>query len=135
MQALEKCTIYTKTPSQWVQGKSYYSGSTKTAPDETPQKVLRAIDIKTGTIAWELPQIGPANSWGGTLSTAGGLVFFGEDTGALMAVDAASGAPLWHFQTSSTWKASPMTYVFDGKQHIAVASGASIIAFALVEPR
>jgi alcohol dehydrogenase (cytochrome c) len=135
VQALEKCTIYTRTPSQWVQGKSYYSGSTKTAPDETPQKVLRAIDIKTGTIAWELPQIGPANSWGGTLSTAGGLVFFGEDTGALMAVDAASGAPLWHFQTSSTWKASPMTYVFDGKQHIAVASGSSIIAFALLEAR
>ena len=135
VQALEKCTIYTKTPSQWVQGKSYYSGSTKTAPDETPQKVLRAIDITTGTIRWELPQIGPANSWGGTLSTAGGLVFFGEDSGALMAVEAASGAPLWRFQTSSTWKASPMTYVFDGKQHIAVASGSSIIAFALVEPR
>jgi alcohol dehydrogenase (cytochrome c) len=135
VQALEKCTIYTKTPSQWEQGKSYYSGSTRTVPDETPQKVLRAIDIKTGTIAWELPQIGPAHSWGGTLTTAGGLVFFGEDSGALMAVDAASGTPLWQFQTNSTWKASPMTYVFDGKQHIAVASGSSIIAFALVEPR
>ena len=135
VQALEKCTIYTRSPSEWVQGKSYYSGSTKTAPGETPQKVLRAIDIRTGAIAWELPQIGPANSWGGTLTTAGGLVFFGEDSGALMAVDAATGKPVWHFQTSSTWKASPMTYVFDGKQHIAVASGSSIIAFALVDAR
>ena len=52
-----------------------------------------------------------------------------------MAVEAATGAPLWHFQTGSTWKASPMTYVFDGKQHVAVASGSNIIAFALVEPR
>ena len=135
VQALEKCTIYTKTPSQWVQGESYYSGSTRTAPDEAPQKVLRALDVRTGSIAWELPQVGPANSWGGTLATAGGLVFFGEDSGALMAVRAADGTPLWQFQTNTTWKASPMTYVFDGRQYIAVASGSTIIAFALVEPR
>jgi alcohol dehydrogenase (cytochrome c) len=135
VQALEKCTIYTRTPSQWTPGKSYYSGATKTATDETPQKVLRAIDIKTGAIRWELPQTGPANSWGGTLATAGGLVFFGEDSGAFAAVDAATGRALWRFQTNSTWKASPMTYVFDGRQYIAVASGSSIVAFALVEQR
>jgi len=133
--ALEKCTIYTKSPSQWVQGKSYYSGTTRTAADEKPQKVLRAIDIRTGTIAWELPQTGPAHSWGGTLSTGGGAVFFGEDSGAFMAVDAATGKPLWRFQTNSNWKASPMTYVFDHRQYIAVASGGSIIAFALVGAR
>jgi len=102
-------------------------------PDETAQKVLRAIDVKTGAIAWELPQAGPARSWGGTLATASGLVFFGEDSGALMAVDASSGTPLWHFQANTLWKASPMTYMFDGKQHIAVASGPNIISFALVE--
>jgi alcohol dehydrogenase (cytochrome c) len=135
VQTLEKCTIFARAPSHWVQGASYYSGSTRTPPDETPQKVLRAIDITTGAIAWQHPQIGPANSWGGTLTTAGGLVFFGEDGGALMAVDAARGAPLWRFQTNATWKASPMTYVFDGTQHIAVASGSSIIAFTLVAPR
>jgi alcohol dehydrogenase (cytochrome c) len=135
VQTLEKCTVYTRTPSEWQPGKSYYSGSTRNARDEPAQKVLRAIDIKTGAIAWELPQTGPANSWGGTLTTAGGLVFFGEDSGALMAVEASSGKPLWHFQTSTVWKASPMTYVFDGKQHIAVASGSAIIAFALVEQR
>jgi alcohol dehydrogenase (cytochrome c) len=135
VQALEKCTVYTRKPSDWVQGQSYYSGSTRNAQDEPPQKVLRAIDIKTGAIAWELPQTGPANSWGGTLSTAGGLVFFGEDSGALMAVDASTGSPLWHFQTNTSWKASPMTYVFDERQHIAVASGSTIISFALVDAK
>ena len=35
------------------------------------------------------------DSWGGTLATATGLVFVGEDGGALMAVDAATGKPLW----------------------------------------
>jgi alcohol dehydrogenase (cytochrome c) len=133
VQALEKCTVYTRAPSTWVAGQSFYSGTTRQAQDDPPRKVLRAIDIKTGAITWELPQTGPANSWGGTLTTAGGLVIFGEDSGALMAVDAASGSPLWHFQTNTSWKASPMTYVFDHKQHIAVASGGTIIAFALVE--
>ena len=51
--------------------------------------------------------------------------------GALAAADAKSGARLWSFQTSQVWKASPMTYVFDNKQHIAIAVGQSIVAFAL----
>ena len=39
----------------------------------------------------ELPQTGTVNSWGGVLSTAGGIVIFGEDSGALMAADASTG--------------------------------------------
>ncbi len=133
VQALEKCTIYTLAPPrEWQAGQSYYGGSTKDAPDEPGQKVLRAIDYKTGEVAWELPQAGPAQSWGGTLATSSGLVFFGEDGGALMAVDASTGRPLWHFQANTLWKSSPMTYMFDGTQHIAVAAGPTIISFALV---
>jgi alcohol dehydrogenase (cytochrome c) len=37
------------------------------------------------------------------------------------------------FPTNHTWKASPMTYVFDGKQYVAVAAGSSIIAFGIHE--
>jgi alcohol dehydrogenase (cytochrome c) len=132
VQTLEKCGIYTKTPMQWKAGAGYFGGSFEAAPDESPRKVLRAINIETGSIAWELPQTGLANSWGGILATASGLVFFGEDSGALMAADASTGKPLWQFQANQTWKASPMTYLFDGKQFIAVASGSNIIAFALL---
>jgi alcohol dehydrogenase (cytochrome c) len=132
VQTLEKCGIYTKTPMQWKAGAGYFGGSFEDAPGDSPRKVLRAIDIETGSAAWELPQTGPANSWGGTLATASGLVFFGEDSGALMAVDAATGKPLWQFQANQTWKASPMTYMFDGKQYIAVASGSNIVSFALL---
>lgn len=133
VQTLEKCGIYTKTAMPWKAGAGYFGGSFEGAPDESPQKILRAIDIETGSIAWELPQTGPGNSWGGVLATAAGLVFFGEDSGALMAVDASTGKPLWQFQANQTWKASPMTYMFDGKQYIAVASGSNIIAFALLQ--
>jgi alcohol dehydrogenase (cytochrome c) len=132
VEALEKCTVYSRAPETWRAGESFYGGTTRRA-SEPGQKVLRAIDIKTGAIAWELPQTGPASSWGGTLATAGGLVFHGDDSGALMAVDATNGTPLWQFQTSSQWKASPMTYAFDGRQHIAVAAGPNILAFRLVD--
>ncbi len=132
VQALEKCTVYARTPEIWRAGQSFYGGTTRRA-SEPGQKVLRAIDVRTGAITWEMPQTGPASSWGGTLATAGGLVFVGEDSGALMAVDAATGAPLWQFQTNVQWKASPMTYAFDGRQHVAVAAGPNILAFKLID--
>jgi alcohol dehydrogenase (cytochrome c) len=132
VQTFEKCSIYTTSPQgEWESGKSYLGGSQKTATDPKPQRILKAIDIHTGAITWELPQTGPAQSWGGTLATATGLVIFGEDGGALMAADAVTGKPLWSFQTNQNWKASPMTYVFDGKQYIAVAAGSTIIALAV----
>jgi alcohol dehydrogenase (cytochrome c) len=132
LQTVEKCSVYTKSDQgEWESGRTYLGGTQRTAPDPKPQRILRAIDIRTGQVAWELAQTGPANSWGGTLSTATGLVFVGEDGGGLIAVDAESGKRLWTFQTNQTWKASPMTYTFDGKQYIAVAAGPSIIALAI----
>ncbi len=131
VQALEKCTIYTRSPSTWKAGSSYYSGSTRTAPDDPGTKVLRAIDLATGTVKWERAQHGAAQSWGGTLSFSSGLVFYGDDNGALAAADARTGALVWQFNANVTWKASPMTYAFDGRQFIAVAAGPAIVAFAL----
>ncbi len=131
VQTNDKCGVFTKTPMEWEAGKGFMGGSFKQAPDEPAQRVLRAIDIQTGRIVWELPQSGAVDSWGGVLSTAGGIVIFGEDSGSLMAADATSGKPLWSFQTSQLWKASPMTYSFDNQQYVAVASGPNIIAFGL----
>lgn len=129
--ALEKCLIYGKSAEGWEQGKSFYGGGTREAPGEAGRKFLRAIDLQTGRIVWQYPQIGPANSWGGALSTAGGLVFFGDDSGAFAAVEAKTGRSLWRFHTNESWKASPMTYTAAGKQYVAVAAGGNIIAFGL----
>ena len=109
-------------------------GAARPAPGETFTKSLRAINIQTGDIVWDVPQIsGAATASAGVISTASGLVFFGENSGSFMAADAASGKLLWEFPTNQTWKASPMTYVFDNKQYVAIAVGPSITAFALPE--
>lgn len=129
--ALEKCNIYTKSSAWWEPGKSFYGGGTRRVPDEIPRKVLRALEVESGRIVWEYPQVGAAESWGGVLSTGGGLVFFGDDSGALAAADAKTGKPLWHFHTNQLWKSSPMTYAVDGRQYIGVSAGSNIIAFGL----
>jgi alcohol dehydrogenase (cytochrome c) len=106
-------------------------GSNSPDPADPGQRVLRAFDIQTGKPAWELPQTGPGDTFGGVLSTAGGVVFYGADDGAFAAADAKTGKPLWSFQTNETPHASPMTYMFDNKQYVAVAMGPNVISFGL----
>lgn len=131
---VEKCAVYTKRPSgDWQAGRPYRGGGGRQAPNPVPQKFLRAIDIKTGKFVWELPQTGFANTWSGTLSTASGLVFFGDDSGAIAAADAATGKRLWHYQFNEVLRASPMTYAFDNKQFISIAAGGNVFAFALLD--
>jgi glucose dehydrogenase len=60
---------------------------------------------------------------GGTLTTAGVLVFYGDVEGQCKALDAKTGKLLWHFRTGSGISAAPMTYAMDGKQYLAVVSG------------
>jgi alcohol dehydrogenase (cytochrome c) len=133
LQTYEACNIFSKRPSEWQPMRGFMGGGSAPAADDTPQKVLRAIDIKTGKVAWELPQSGLGLSHGGTMTTASGLVFFCEDTDFLVAVDADSGKPLWRWASNNVWRASPMTYLFDGKQHVAIMSGANVVSFALME--
>ena len=60
---------------------------------------------------------------GGALSTAGGLVFYGNMDGEVKALNAKSGDVLWRFQTGSGVNQGPITYEVGGKQYVAVASG------------
>ena len=129
--ALERCNVFLKSARWFEPGESFYGGSTENVPGEIGRKFLRAIDIQTGKVAWEYPQLGPSDSWGGVISTATGLVFFCEDGGGFTAVDARSGKLLWHFPANTTWRASPMTYMIDGQQFVAVAGGGNVFAFGL----
>jgi alcohol dehydrogenase (cytochrome c) len=129
---LEKCNLFSPQKGEWQEGATYLGGGARSAPGESFQKFLRAINIQTGEIAWELPQvIGSEPGYAGVLSTASGLVFFGESNGAFTAADASTGRPLWRFPTNYSGRASPMTYMFDNKQYVAIGAGADIIGFTL----
>ena len=82
---------------------------------------LRAIDPKSGKIAWEVKNNAPL--WGGVLATGGDLVFYGVPEGYLKALDASSGKELWKFQTGSGIVAPPITWEDNGTQYVAVVSG------------
>ncbi|QOY91981.1 PQQ-binding-like beta-propeller repeat protein [Paludibaculum fermentans] len=102
-------------------------------PDQTGQRYLRALNIETGAIVWELPQPGAARAktWTGVLATAGGLLFYGRPNGGFAAVDQRNGNTLWNFPTNVRMKASPMTFTVGGKQYVAVAAGPNILCFGL----
>ena len=82
---------------------------------------LRAYDPKTGKMAWEVKNNAPL--WGGVLTTAGDLVFWGTPEGFLKAADARTGKVLWQFQTGSGVVAPPITWTQDGEQYLSVVSG------------
>jgi alcohol dehydrogenase (cytochrome c) len=82
---------------------------------------LRAIDPKNGKIVWEVKNAAPL--WGGVLTTAGNLVFWGTPEGYLKAADAKTGKVVWEFQTGSGIVAPPIAWEQDGEQYISVVSG------------
>ncbi|MCK5749027.1 MAG: PQQ-binding-like beta-propeller repeat protein, partial [Oricola sp.] len=71
--------------------------------------------------AWGVPYPGAGN--GGTLTTAGGLVFQGTKYGAFVAYDAETGEALWSSDAQSGIVAAPVTYEIDGRQYVAVLAG------------
>jgi alcohol dehydrogenase (cytochrome c)/methanol dehydrogenase (cytochrome c) subunit 1 len=82
---------------------------------------LKAWDPVTQAAAWGIKEDLPF--LGGAMSTAGGLVFYGNTHGQLKAVDAKTGSVLWAFNVGSGILQSPITYMFDGKQYVAVVAG------------
>jgi len=129
--ALEECETFFLKPQDFSEGETYYSTGSKRIAGEESRKVLIAFDLRTLKPAWKYPQVGSAHSSGGTMTTAGALVFFGDDAESFEAVDALTGKPLWHFNTGQTFSASPMSYAIEGKQYVAIAAGDSIFSFAL----
>ncbi|HLY62615.1 MAG TPA: PQQ-binding-like beta-propeller repeat protein [Terriglobia bacterium] len=121
--ALEKCRAN-------VNNESWKRRSTRVEPG---RKYLRAINIDSGEIVWEMQQTGPTEGKrdAGMLATAGGLLFYGDPSGDFVAMDERTGKPLWHFSAGAENKTSPMTYMVGGKQFVAIAIGPNILCFGL----
>jgi quinoprotein glucose dehydrogenase len=122
-----------------------------------PWGQLHAIDMRDGHQLWAvplgttqdkaafsqflLPHVGSPN-FGGPMATAGGLVFIGATIdNYLRAFDAASGKELWRGRLPAGGQATPMTYVWKGRQYVVIAAGGhaksdtrrgdKVVAFAL----
>lgn len=128
---LEQCGMYNSSSKEPEPMKNFSGGG---ATEEGGQVILRAIDPATGKRAWEYPMTGVGRMWTGTVSTAGGVVFTGDDDGHMVALDAKNGAHLWHFNMGEMLTASPITYEAGGKQYVAIASATAVFSFGLFEP-
>ena len=117
-------------------GRYYQTGASIDYELGEAQQSLRALDIQTGKVRWEIPFLGDESqeiNHAGALTTSGGVVFFSSREGNFMAADAETGELLWTFNTGGNIRASPMTYAAAGKQYVAIVSRAGIFAFGLFE--
>lgn len=109
-------------PVSYKKGAAYLgAGFTIKALNDDYIGALRAIDPATGKIVWENKNYAPL--WGGVLTTAGGLVFYGTPEGFLKGVDAKTGKELWSFNVGTGIVAPPVSWEQDGEQMIAVTTG------------
>lgn len=131
---MEGCGINYKSRDTFRPGGVPFMATGYVEDPEAPwQAYVRALDLTTGKMKWEYKQIGSKRYGAGVLSTAGGLVFAGDDQGIFTALDAKTGKALWHFNTGRQITGSPMAYSVRGKQYIALTAGANVVAFALHE--
>ena len=124
----DSCALYKKDPAPIEMGERFFGGTVASLPGG--ENFIRAIDVRTGEKAWDYKMAGGSGS--GTLATAGGLLFFGDNGGAFTAVNARTGIPVWHFEAGQAWRASPMTYMVGGKQYIGLAGAGGVFTFALM---
>ena len=129
--ALESCDIYSRKPQEFERGKTYYSTGVRRSQGDHNQKILLAYGLESDKPAWRYVQAGQGHSSAGTMTTAAGLVFFGDDTRSFEAVEARTGKPLWHFNTGQSIAGSPMSYAVGTKQYVAIAAGSDVFSFAL----
>ena len=121
-------------PANYRPGDLFLGGEHHPVPGLDLYYSVQAIDPATGAVQWryDLP---PRKDWwktGGLLTTAGDIVFGGDDR-RLFVLDAVDGSLLWSIETGGRINAAPMTYRVNGKQRLAMAAGRSIIVLGLPE--
>ena len=127
----EQCDVYYTNPPVYIQGRPFWGSVSRGVTDEPEWGMLKALDPLTGETRWDFRYFHAP--WAGTLSTAGGLIFAGDQDGYLMAFDASSGKNLWRLNTGNAIVNSPMTYMVGGRQYVTMPSGSAVLTFALPE--
>jgi alcohol dehydrogenase (cytochrome c) len=87
---------------------------------------VTAYDMSTGKIAWQDKL--PESCYSGTVSTAGGLVFVGQNNGELHAYNVENGEKLWSFQTGAGANTTVTPFEDEGEEKIAFYAGGNSLA-------
>ena len=129
---IESCGKMEKQVAVFVNGTPYWGGGPGLMQGEDGSSYghLSALDPATGKTVWRYKDEYPLV--GGTLATAGGVVFTGNQAGYALAFDDKTGKLLWKFQTGSMVRGQPITYKQKGRQFVAVPSGGGGIAVAII---
>lgn len=113
---------YEYRPKTWNTGFDTAVFSKFSISDGGPMSAsLVAWDPVAQREVWSVDHVTGFN--GGTLSTAGGLVFQGSADGRFVAYRATDGEKLWESPAGTGVMAGPVTYTVDGDQYVAVAAG------------
>ena len=128
--SFEACAVVQSQPETFAEGQAYYATGIQTG-GEPGKGYINAFDLDTLDFAWRDPQFGRNKGWGGVMSTATGLVAFGDDGENFVIADGRTGKPLWHFHVGQLIQASPMSYSVEAKQYFAIAAGSTVFSFAL----
>jgi alcohol dehydrogenase (cytochrome c) len=126
----EMGAYYFKGEAEYEPGTYFLGGGEQALSGDSAYGAVRALTVGTGEIKWEFRLLSPP--WAGVLSTAGGVVFGGTNEGNFFALDAGTGEPLWDFQTGGRVRSNPISFLIDGKQHVAIAAGQSLFVFGLM---
>lgn len=121
LNALHSHWDYRPVKPKYSAGRYYFGAKFTVKVDPKEGGSLDAIDPVTGKIKWSHPWVIPV--WSGTLTTAGNLVFSGDEKGIFHAFDASTGKELWRYQTSSGINSQPIAWEENGREYITVASG------------
>ena len=125
----EGCDTFFAKPPVYKEGTSYWSTSVRAQETEHQTGRVTAMDPLTGEMKWKFPLY--SSPWAGTLTTAGNLVFAGDEDGYLMALQADTGKLLWRVNTGNRLVTSPITYEVGGKQYVSMPSGGVVLTFGL----
>jgi PQQ-dependent dehydrogenase (methanol/ethanol family) len=117
------CMDYEGVEVKYTRGQPYVGAIVRMVPGPGGHRGrFLAWDPMKGSVVWEIKE--NLAAYGGAMTTAGGLAFYGTMEGWLKAVDQKTGKLLWKFKTPSGIIGNPMTYKGpDGKQYVAVLSG------------
>jgi len=124
-----ECDVITGASQKYRPGHDFLGSIYVPAPSERPSGALTALNPLTGEKQWEFKYF--STPWGGALSTAGGVVFASDADGNFFALNARTGHDLWHVQLGAAIYSTAITYRLDGRQYVAIPSGATLFAFAL----